>query len=74
MGARPAIRRGGSPFQLRLTARSVVDDPATVFVVHLLPALAFIARAKAANAQAGLVVELADVDAGRLDSHEIAGR
>jgi hypothetical protein len=35
-----------------------------MLVFHLLPAFAFVARAQAADAEAGFAVELADVDAG----------
>jgi hypothetical protein len=55
--------------QLRLAFRSFVDDPSTVLVLQLLPLLAFVFRAQTPDAQARLLVELADADTRRFNGH-----
>jgi hypothetical protein len=53
-----------SLLQFAFAPGPVFDDFPSMLVLHLFPAFAFVARARAAEAKAGFVVELADIDTG----------
>jgi hypothetical protein len=46
-----------------------IDNFRPGLVLQLLPLLALVLRAQAADAEAGLAVELANADAGRINCH-----
>jgi hypothetical protein len=55
--------------ELVFALRPFIDNSGPGLVLQLLPLLAFVLRAQAANAQTGFAVELADADAGRFNCH-----
>ena len=57
----------------RFPPGAIVDHLPAMLVFHLLPAFAFVAGTQTTDAQAGLRIELADIDAGRFDTHVTVG-
>jgi hypothetical protein len=55
--------------KLSLTFGSVIDNFCPGFVLQLFPLPAFVLGTQATFAQAGLAIEFAEIDAGRLHGH-----